>query len=150
MAARFCEKCGAEKSGAICWNCGAGAPQQPQQGFHQPTNNQAYQSTPVVYDEGGFLSDRELSEKNGVSGTVKIIDWLKVDLLSLLNFIPIIGSIACFTVLIWLAVRKNTVPSIKNRLILNFIETGVILVVYIVLFVIIFAGLGVTLSEWAG
>ena len=61
----------------------------------------------------------EIAQENGQSATVGIKQWLVLDLVSLLNIIPIIGSIAALIIYIIIAVRNDTAPSMKSRIIIN-------------------------------
>ena len=88
-----------------------------------------------------FLSEYELSQKNGMSATVSTKDWLKFCCLGLLNFIPIVGSLVYLGVLIYLAVNRDTAESLKGYIRALFIVTCVALVLYVLLVFVLMGGI---------
>lgn len=86
-----------------------------------------------------LFDEVSLSVKNGQSATVSKTDWIKLALLSLLNVIPIVGSIAYLVVLIVLAANHDVAPSVRNYVVAGFIVAGVALALGIVLAIATFA-----------
>ena len=88
-----------------------------------------------------FLSEYELSQKNGMSATVSTKDWLKFYCLSFLNLIPIVGSLVHLGFLIYLAVNRDTAESLKGYIRASFIVVGGVLALYVLLFVVLMGGI---------
>lgn len=86
-----------------------------------------------------FLSEFKLSGKNGMSAAVTTKDWLKFICLSFLNFIPIVGTLIYFGVLVYLAVSKDTAESVKSYVRASLVFLGIAVALGIVLG-IVFAG----------
>ena len=82
-----------------------------------------------------MFGEQALSHQNGKSATVGIREWLLLDCLSLLNIIPIVGSIAYIVIILVIGFGSSSAVSMKNRIIasLIWIAIWVILVVVIVL-----------------
>lgn len=93
----------------------------------------------------GFKED-ELKEKNGLSAHVSLKDWLKLDCLSFLIFIPVIGSILYLVIYILLAFKSDVSTSIKTRIKANLIWSGVVLVIFAIVCVVCIA-MSVSLIE---
>ena len=89
-----------------------------------------------------FLNEAQLSQKNGMSATVSTKDWLKFHCLSLLNLIPLVGTLVYLGVLIYLAVSHDTAESLKGYLRASFIIALAVLALYVVLFVVLFSYVG--------
>lgn len=100
---------------------------------------------PGYVDESGLFSENKLKRLNGVSAHVTLGDWMKSDCLSLLNLIPIFGSIAALVIYFILAFSSKTAMSLKTRYQANLIWAAIILGVYILLIIILVA-MGVLLS----
>ncbi len=94
---------------------------------------------PGYVDESGLFSENKLKRLNGVSARVTIGDWLKTDCISLLNLIPLFGSIAALVIFCILAFSSKTAASIKSRYLANLIWAGIVLALYIVLIIILVA-----------
>jgi len=75
----------------------------------------------------------EIAQENGQSATIGIKQWLVLDLVSLLNIIPIVGSIAALIIYIVIAVRNDTAPSMKSRIIMSLIWAGIFIVLGLIL-----------------
>lgn len=127
----ICEKCGAEISSRYCCHCGY---ENSKERAHEA---EAIQQT-VIQD--GMFGNQTLSQKNGVSATVKAGDWFKVFLFSwLLALIPIVGQIGSIIYWIWLLCKDTTAPSIKGYVKMNLIVSAVALVVVVLLVILLFA-----------
>ncbi|MCL1796726.1 MAG: hypothetical protein FWG24_00130 [Eggerthellaceae bacterium] len=75
-----------------------------------------------------MFNESKLAPTNGSSATISIKDWLLLDLLLLLNIIPIIGSIACLVIYLIIGFGKETAPSMKNRVIMTLIWCAISIV----------------------
>lgn len=62
-----------------------------------------------------MFDESKLAPQNGVSATVTIKDWLLLDCISLLNIIPILGSIVALILYLIIAFSSGTSVSMKNR-----------------------------------
>lgn len=61
-----------------------------------------------------YFSDQSLTEKNGMSATITVLNWLVLVSLSLLDFVPIIG-VAVWATIYWLfGTKVETAPSIRS------------------------------------
>jgi hypothetical protein len=80
-----------------------------------------------------MFSNRDLSAKHGQSATMGFGTWMAFDCLALLNFIPIIGSIALIVIYLVLLFSDKTAPSLKNRIIANLVWAVVVIGAFIVL-----------------
>ncbi len=85
-----------------------------------------------------FISESNLSQKNGVAGIVGTKDWLKFMCLGFLNFIPVVGSLIYLGVLIYLVVSNTTAESVKSYIKAIFIVTGISLALAVVLYALLF------------
>ena len=76
-----------------------------------------------------------MSSKNGISATISVGTWLKYYLLGLLNFLPIVGNVIYFAIIISIFQNKETSPTIRNKLfwdlILALIVFAIILLVMV-------------------
>ena len=88
-----------------------------------------------------MFKEKDLAEKNGVSAYVRLSDWLKLDCISFLNFIPFVGSIASIVIYLVLAFSTDVSASVKSRIKANLIWSGIALVLSIVFLII---GFGAT------
>ncbi len=86
-----------------------------------------------------MFNDQDLAIKNGTSSTIGIGTWMAFDCLQLLNLIPILGSIALLVILIVMACSAQTAPSMKNRIIANFVWLGIAIIAWIIVFFILMA-----------
>lgn len=116
-----------------------------QNGYGYQQNQYGY---PGYVDESGLFSENKLKRLNGVSAKVTLGDWMKSDCLSLLNLIPIFGSIAAIVIFFILAFSSKTAESLKTRYQANLIWAGIVLALYIVVIVILIA-LGVSIGSGA-
>ncbi len=89
-----------------------------------------------------FLNEYQLSQKNGMSATVSTKDWLKFSCLSMLNIVPIVGTLVYLGMLIYLAVSRDTAESVRGFLRASFILALVALALYVILFVVLFSYVG--------
>lgn len=92
-----------------------------------------------------MFDESRLAQENGVSSTVKIKDWILLDLLSFLNVIPIIGSIAYIVILCVIGFGNKSAISMKNRVIASLIWMAVGIVLSL-LFLFAFGGLALFAS----
>ena len=108
------------------------APQQPQQPYQQgyPMYTQP--------DESGWFSENKLIRKNGMAARVTLKDWLKFDCLSLISFIPIVGTIAYLVIYFIIAFSSKTSASLKTRAQATLIWSLVALVIYILILILVF------------
>jgi len=83
-----------------------------------------------------MFDEQRLAPQNGVSATVTIKDWILLDLLALLNIIPILGSIAYIIIILVIAFSSNTAKSMRNRVLANLIWAAIGIVVSIVVTVV--------------
>lgn len=81
-----------------------------------------------------MFENEKIAQENGVSATVGIKQWLLLDLVSLLNIIPIIGSIAAIIIYIVIAANSKTAPSMRNRIIMSLIWAAIFIVLSLILF----------------
>lgn len=86
-----------------------------------------------------IFNDVDMSQKNGDSSTVSIVNWFVYDLIKFLSIIPIIGTIIELVLLIVIAATRETSPSIQNRIIMDLIwlAAGLVLVAILVLFALL-------------
>jgi len=68
-----------------------------------------------------MFSEQKLAYQNGVSATVSIKDWLLLDCLSLLNLIPILGSIVYLVLILMIGLGSTSARSMRNRVIASLI-----------------------------
>lgn len=87
-----------------------------------------------------ILNNPDLSYKNGDSATVDVVDWLLLDVIGLLNIIPIVGTVVCLVLYIVIAANRETAPSVQNRIIVSFIWLGVWIFVMILFNLLVVAG----------
>lgn len=80
-----------------------------------------------------FLSEKSLSQKNGMAGIVGTSDWLKFMCLGFLSFIPFIGWLIYLVVLIYLALNDKTSESVKSFIKASFIFLGISIAISLVL-----------------
>ncbi len=115
--------------------------QQPNQGQYQQQGGyqQNFYQQPNYVDESGLFSENKMARVNGTSATMKLGDWMKVDCLGLLSLIPCIGSIAALVIYFILAFSSKTNKSLKARYQASLIWTGIILALYLILFIVIIA-----------
>ena len=108
----------------------------------EPQYSQApYQQGYPMYtqpDESGLFSENKSLRKNGMSARVTLGDWLRLDCLSFLCLIPVLGTIAYLVIYFIIAFSGKTAASIKTRVQANLIWSAIVLAVYIVLIVILF------------
>lgn len=81
-----------------------------------------------------MFENEKLANENGMSATVGIKQWLLLDLVSLLNIIPILGSVAAIIIYIVIAASDKTAPSMKYRIIMSLIWAAVFIVLSLILF----------------
>lgn len=96
-----------------------------------------------------MFDESRLASENGVSSTVKIKDWILLDLLSFLNIIPIVGSIAYIVILCVIGFGSKSAISMKNRVIASLIWMAVGIVLSL-LFLFAFGGLAMLASVGNG
>jgi len=89
-----------------------------------------------------YFSNEQLSERNGMSATITMQTWLFFFLLSLLNIIPIIGTIAWLVVYLVIGFSSETAPSLRN-----YIKLQIIVSVVCLLFFGIVCGFAFSLFE---
>lgn len=98
-----------------------------------------------------YFSDEQLSLKNGQSATISTVNWLALELLSLLNFIPLVGTIVWLILYILLCVKGTTAPSIRSYIKLSLILALIGTIVGIVIGVIVatwFSDIFITLLNY--
>ena len=95
------------------------------------------QNNNVYTDESGLFNSTKMSRKNGLSATVKLSDWLKYDLLNLLNLIPVVGSIVLIIISCIIAFGSKTAPSVKTRMQMSLIWAVVLICLYIILIIVL-------------
>lgn len=79
-----------------------------------------------------MFNDRELADLYGESATVSKLDWFLLSVLSyVLSLIPSVGIIAQPIFYLFLVVKRNTAPSIKNYLILMLIQSVIITTIFL-------------------
>ena len=83
-----------------------------------------------------FLSESNLSQKNGVAGIVSTKDWLKFMCLGFLSLIPLVGPFIYLGVLIYLMVNQETAESVKGYLKASLIIAAIAIVLSIILAVV--------------
>jgi len=88
-----------------------------------------------------MFDEQRLAPQNGVSATVNIKDWLLLDLLGFLNFIPILGSIAYIVIILVIAFSANTAKSMRSRVLMNLIWAAIAIVVSVVVVLLFGAAL---------
>lgn len=79
-----------------------------------------------------MFNNAKLSEKNGTSATVSIWDWILLDLLSIINIVPIIGTIVWLIIYAVIAFGSKTSPSMKNRILANLAWFVIGLIIFLV------------------
>ncbi|MEG0217934.1 MAG: hypothetical protein RR655_06415, partial [Raoultibacter sp.] len=68
-----------------------------------------------------MFDETQLAPQNGTSATITIKEWLLLDCVSLLNLIPILGSIACIVIYAIIAFGSSTAISMKNRVLASLV-----------------------------
>lgn len=81
-----------------------------------------------------MFDESKLAASNGTSATVTIKDWLLYDCISLLNIIPIIGTIAALVIYAIIGFGSSAAPSMKNRVLASLVWLVICIVACIVLF----------------
>lgn len=67
------------------------------------------------------MGNTELEERNGLSATISVFDWVVLFLISGLNIIPFVGSTALVAMDIYLYRNLGTAPTIRSFLLLQMI-----------------------------
>lgn len=96
-----------------------------------------------------YFEDDNLTFQDGTSATISLKTWFLFHLLSLFNLIPIIGFIIWIVIFLWIGLRQETAPSIRNYVKLQLIFVAVSLVVAMILIIFgvgFFAALGAALA----
>jgi len=96
-----------------------------------------------------MFDERKLAPINGYSATVGIKDWLLLDLLSLLNLIPIIGSIIYIILILVIGFGSTTALSLKNRILATLIWMAIWIVLGILIGIFFGGVLLTTLSTFS-
>ncbi len=86
-----------------------------------------------------MFDETKLAPTNGTSATITIKDWILLDLLYLLNIIPIVGSIAYIIILLVIGFGSTTATSLKNRVLVTLLWLA-IQIVLVLLFLFVFGG----------
>lgn len=85
-----------------------------------------------------MFDNTKLAQSNGTSATIRIIDWFKLSLLSLIAVIPIIGTIVYLVLILKIAFGGNTAPSIKNYVLFQLIVSVIVLLIFALAFAFLF------------
>lgn len=85
-----------------------------------------------------MFDNTKLAQSNGTSATIRIIDWFKLSLLSLIAVIPIIGTIVYLVLILKIAFGGNTAPSIKNYVLFQLIVSAIVLLICALAFAFFF------------
>ena len=78
------------------------------------------------------FSNEQLSLKNGQSATISTLNWLALEVLSLLNIIPVVGTIIWLFLYVVLCTKGTTAPSIRRYIKLKLILTLIGLAISVV------------------
>lgn len=105
-----------------------------------------YTGAPMPPDENGLFNENRMARKNGTSATIRLSDWMKADCLVFLNLIPCIGSLVAIALYFMLAFSAKTAASLKTRYQANLIWSGVFLVLYVILLIVMIS-VGATLGS---
>ncbi|MEG2933279.1 MAG: hypothetical protein RR842_06830 [Gordonibacter sp.] len=92
-----------------------------------------------------MFDETQLAPKNGTSATITIKEWLLLDCVSLLNIIPILGSIACIVIYAIIAFGSSTAISMKNRVLASLVWFAIWFVIALI-FLFAMGGLGMLAS----
>ena len=76
-----------------------------------------------------MFDNEKLAQKNGTSATIRMSDWFKLSLLSLIACIPFIGFIIYLILILKIAFGGNTAPSMKNFILLQLIISAIVLLI---------------------
>lgn len=76
-----------------------------------------------------MFDNDKLAQKNGTSATIRMSDWLKLALMSLIACVPILGTIVYLVLILMIAFGGNTAPSIKNYVLLQLIISAIVLLI---------------------
>lgn len=80
-----------------------------------------------------MFDNDKLAQKNGTSATIRMSDWFKLTLMSLITIIPLVGLIVYIILLLKIGFGGNTSPSIKNYVLLQLILSAIVLLVAAIL-----------------
>lgn len=155
----YCEKCGYDvvDGGKFCPKCGEEI-HAPEMKF--PTQNNAVNTANSINTENvqpekkkdGMFSEQKMSENNGLSATVTIKDWLKLNCVSLLSLIPFVGPIVYLVLYFVIGFSDKTAISIKNNIkaniIWSLIITGVV-ILFLVVFSSVIIGIVSSINEYS-
>ena len=82
------------------------------------------------------MQENRLWNKNGSSAKITWQDWFKLDCLTLLTLIPIVGPLLLLGIYIFLLVNNETAYSIRSRIKANLIWTIICLAIGVVAFLV--------------
>ena len=106
---------------------------------YEPNINHSISKQNYNKNQGiGFFNEQKMGEKNGLTASVTTKDWLKFQGMSLLSFIPFLGSITLLIFYIVLICNKETNVTLRNFLKASFIWSLILSSVFLVLFFIVF------------
>ena len=94
------------------------------------------------------MQENRLWNKNGSSAKITWKDWFKLDCLSFLLIIPILGPLLLLGIYLFLLLNKETAFSIRSRIKANLIWSVISLIVglmAVITSVALFAGIGSTI-----
>lgn len=85
----------------------------------------------------GFFNEQKMGEKNGLTANITTKDWLKFQALSLLSFVPFVGSIMLLILFIILICNKETNITLRNYLKASLIWSLIFSGIFVVLFMLV-------------
>lgn len=97
-----------------------------------------------------MFDNTKLAQSNGTSATIRIIDWFKLSLLSLIAVIPVIGTIVYLVLILKIAFGGNTAPSIKNYVLFQLIVSAIVLLIFALAFAFLFPTIMSSLDSGSG
>lgn len=96
-----------------------------------------------------MFDETKLAQYNRTSATISMKDWILLDLLGLLNIIPIAGTIAYIVIILVIAFSSSTAISLKNRVLVNLLWLALQIVASLI-FLFVFGGLALIMNATNG